>query len=319
MQPPPTTEQLLAPILENPDLTPKTKTNYRNNCRMLETRAERPIYEVLQHPDTYAPLFRRWRPNPTSHKVDFVLILAIFKNNPALRQEFPDAHQGWLDAFKEVDARVVARYESNAPTERQRDGYVPFHEIIAARDRLPAGDIRRLLLGVYTHIRPLRADFCRIALYRGHVPRQGAEPNYILLNGRKGELVLNTYKTSKHHGAIRVELPPALMDDLLLSLEKEPRDWLFVNARHEPFKPAVFSAWAARTFERIFHRPLNLQLVRHSYISSLNFNELTVVEKKAIAADMGHDIRTQDEYRLIFTNEEQSCDCRCSPKRKPPA
>jgi len=52
--------------------------------------------------------------------------------------------------------------------------------------------------------------------------------------------------------------------------------------------------------KKLFNKPLTISLIRHSYINSLDFNKLSVIEKENIAKDMAHTVNTQDRYRLIF-------------------
>ena len=226
-------------------------------------------------------------------------ILGIFKYNKKLQTDYEKEYEKWLEAFKEADSTVNKRYETNAPTKRQVDGYVPYDKIIKARDEQPIGSIRRLLLGFYTYLKPMRLEYAKVALYKdkSKVPDE-PEANYIIL--KPGRLIITHFKTRKHHDSYDILLPKPLLEDLNTSLEKEPREWLFVNAKNEPFSPALYSSWTMRHFKAIFKKPLTVALIRHSFINTLDFNQLSISEKKEIALAMGHTVETQDRYRLIF-------------------
>lgn len=298
------TEGLLAGVLANEKISEITKRNYKDRVRVLERHTEKPVDYIILHPEKYISLIKKLYPNPTSTKAYLTLIISLFRHNP----DFKDSHKGlcekWSEAFKEADMKVTERYEANSPSERQAVGYVPYEKIIEERDKLPAGTVERLLLGFYTHLRPLRAEYCRIALYKNTVPDQ-AEPNYILIRKQNMKLVIAHFKTRKAYDALEINLPEPLVKDVALSLKESPRDWLFVNQKGEPFTQAAYSMWTARTFIKLFKKPLTVSLIRHSFINTLDFNKLTIAEKRAIAKDMAHNIETQDKYRLIF--DEKTC------------
>lgn len=127
-------------LLENilaADLSPKTKTNYESCARALSAKAEKNIAHIMVHPEIYIPLIRKWYEKDTTYKVSLSFIMGIFKYNKQLQIDHASAFEKWGAAFKSADGAVNDRYESNAPTERQLQGYVPYDQIIKARDELP--------------------------------------------------------------------------------------------------------------------------------------------------------------------------------------
>jgi hypothetical protein len=307
---------LLAAIDSNADLSPVTKRNYHDRIRAISNRAdEKDLLKIILSPDKYIPLMRKWYPLATSHKIHYTAILSLFRYNPEFKEKNKAVHEKWVKAFREADDAVNERYETNKPTDRQVEGYVPYEKLIEVRDSLPAGHIHRLLLDMYTLIKPMRCEYARVAIYRGKVPDK-PDPNYINIHGKKANLVLTHFKTRKHHDAYDIELPKELVADLLKSLEDQPREWLFVNTRNEPYTPTIYTQWTSRVFLKLFKKPLTVSLIRHSYINTIDFNTLSIKEKKEIATSMGHTVETQDRYRLLFTDKQQDCDCKCEAKEK---
>jgi hypothetical protein len=306
-----TESALFKPIQENAELSDVSKRNYRNLLNALQNKADDVAVDVIiLDPKKYVPMLKKWYPKPASLKSSFVALLALFRYNPSFKEKHAKVYDAWKKAFEDAKAAVEQRYEENAPSERQEEGYVPYEEIVRVRDSLPVGSVDRLLLDMYTHLKPMRCEYARIALYRGKV---GAEPNYILLRGKQhGTLVIQQYKTKNTHGKQEFDLPPEIMTDLHKSLEEYPREWLFVNTKHEPYSRNLYVQWTMRVFQKLFGKPLSVALIRHSYINTLDFNTLTIKDKKAIATSMGHEISTQDRYRLIFTDKEAKCDCECT-------
>jgi hypothetical protein len=294
---------LMSAIEDNKDLSEVTKKNYRERLAILCKRAgDKPLIEIVLQPTKYAPLFRRWHPPATSHKVSFTAILALFRYNPDLKEKNASAHEKWTAAFRDVDTKINERYETNKPTNKQIEGYVPFDEIIAKRDSLPQGHIHRLLLGMYTHIPPMRCEYARVAIYKDRLPSHPDE-NYILITsgGKKARLIIRHFKTRKFHDAMDKELPTPLVKDLSKSLEDEPRYWLFFDEKNQvPYTPVKFTQWTISVFKKLFDKPLTVSLIRHSFVNTIDMSKISIKEKKEIAEAMAHTVETQDRYRLLF-------------------
>jgi hypothetical protein len=101
------------------------------------------------------------------------------------------------------------------------------------------------------------------------------------------------------------------MTDLLKSLESHDRKWLFVNTRGEPYTHLRYTEWTICVFKRLFGRPLTVALIRHSFINEIDFNNISIKEKKEIAESMGHTMETQDRYRLLFDKKDAAYAKQC--------
>lgn len=295
---------LLAAISGSDKLSDVSKKNYLEKLKHLSERCESPLAKMVTSPGTTIPKMKGWfGSKATTLKSYYVAVLAVFRYNPRYACRYKSAHEAWRAAFAETEEMVTARYETNMPTEKQIDGYVEWKDIITKRDSLVTGSRERLLLSMYTYIRPLRADFGKMAIVskRDDTDNKG---NRLELNGRDSRMVVSEYKTAKHYDEIVIDpLPAPLRTEIEASLKVSPRSWLFC-ADQKSDRPFVsnrtFAKWARLVLRRLFDRPVTLQLLRHSYINSLDFNTLSVAEKKEIAAEMGHDVATQDRYRLFF-------------------
>lgn len=286
--------------IDKAELSDVTKKNYRDRLRAMSGKAEDvDIMDIVMKPTVYIPLIKKWYPIVTSHKIHYTAILALFRYNPDFKEKNIKIHEKWVAAFKEADDKVNERYELNEPTKRQIEGYVPYEDVVKKRDSLPIGDINRLLLDMYTHLTPMRCEYARVALYHGSVPSK-PESNYIFLSPKKSRLIITDFKTKKHHDSFDIELPQEILVDLHKSLKDTPRDWLFINSKGEPFTRTCFTQWTSRVFLALFKKTFTVSLLRHSYINTLDFNTLSIKDKKLIADSMGHTVGTQDRYRLIF-------------------
>lgn len=296
---------LLAVFEKNCNLSANTCAAYKTSATTLMKQFEtNDLYQLLKDADkTISWILRKYGASDASKKNMMAAMLAIFKHNKGLDAELAKAHTKWRAAYEELSDKIDERYKENRPSDKQNEGYVPFEDIVAKRDSLPRGSMDRLLLAMYTYIRPLRGDFNKVRIYTTRtVPRQ-PEMNYIHMPAKI--LVLNEYKTARHNGEYRRDLPPALITEIKDSLSKRPRDYLFVKlADGTPYELAnSYVRYANNTLKRLFGCALTLSLIRHSFISSLDFNTLSIAEKEEIAEDMAHTVGMQDKYRFIFDHQ----------------
>ena len=288
------------------ELSDNSKENYRMRAQTLEKRSGKTLINIATNPDIYIPEIQAWYPNNTSRKAYMSFILSLFRYNPDFMCDNRKFYEKWSNAFNDTHRQVMDRYETNKPTERQVEGYVKYTDIIKKRDELEEGSIERLLLGFYTHLRPLRCDFGMVKIYKEKLPTEKErESNYIHINSDKATLHLETYKTSKTYGNYEIELPEPLLKDLKLSLKNKDREWLFVDSNNKAQTRNTYCSWTLRVFKKLFNKPLSVSLIRHSYINELNMNDLSIKEKKEIAEQMHHNVQTQDLYRLIFKDKKE--------------
>lgn len=283
------------------ELSEISKKNYQMRAHTLEKKTGKPLQYIVLHPEEYIAELTKFYPKNTSRKAHLSFILALFRYNPDFTCDHRKAYDAWSAAFQETHKSVIDRYETNEPTERQEEGYVPYEEIIQKRDELPVGSVERLFLGFYTHLKPMRCDYGSVRIYRDKVPSEkDREPNYVLLRADRAELHLGQYKTSKTYGNHEIELPKPLVEDLRKSLETMDREWLFVDSQGKPQSRNTYCSWTLRVLKKLFKKPLTVSLIRHSFINQLDMSKLTIKQKKEIAQEMGHNVQTQDVYRLIF-------------------
>lgn len=285
--------------ISNADLSPITKKTYLERLRYLLQNTNTDLYEILTHPAKYLEWIKNHSSSLQTQKSYISSILAIFKHTtPSLKEKEQVHYYAWYSEFKRIHDEIDNRYKQNEPSLKQRKAYVPFPEIIAKRDTLKKGSKEKLLLSLYTYIPPLRSDYNKVYIYHS-IKDKYEHDNYVLLTDNP-VLVLNEFKTKKNKEKFEKPIPIELVNELKASLEKYPRDWVFVDRSGEPYNSGSFTKWANRTFKILFDKPLTISLIRHSFINNLDFNRLTVQQKDEISSSMAHSTGTQDRYRLIF-------------------
>lgn len=286
--------------ISNAGLSPITIKTYKDRLNYITTNTRASLYNIISNPKKYILWIKNHSSSLQTQKSYISAILAIFKHTPKMKDTEKAHYHEWYGAFKTIHDKIEDRYKLNSPSDKQKEAYVPYKEIVEKRDTLKKGSKERLVLSMYTYLPPLRSDFNKVFIYKKEY-KTYEHDNYIILLDKKypSTLILNEFKTKKKDTYVRV-LPEKLVDEINESLKLYPRDWLFIDRSGGPYSSGSFTKWTNRTLKSLFNRALTISLIRHSFINNLDFNTLTVKEKEDIAKDMTHTVDTQDRYRLIF-------------------
>lgn len=284
--------------IKKADLSQVTKRTYLERLRYIIQETKTDLYEILTHPKEYLEWINSHSASLQTQKSYISAILAVFKHTPEMKKKEQKHYYEWYQGFKTVHEQIDKNYKLNEPSHKQKEAYVSFDEIVKKRNNLQQGSKERLLLSMYSYLPPLRSDFNEVYIYT-EKPNEITHSNYITLFDTP-QLVLNEYKTVRKKDIFKKELPKELIEEIKESLKQEPREWLFMDRGNKPYLVNSYNRWANRTLKKLFEKALTISLIRHSYINSLDFNKLTVLEKENIAKDMAHTVQTQDRYRLIF-------------------
>ena len=227
---------------------------------------------------------------------------------PAIAERFPRASDAYAALIRD-DADLndaQQRALSGRMSERETKSYLPWAEVCSVRDelerKLGPGDPDTLLLSMYVLMEPLRQDYGNIAIHNSEPDRNAARNANFIVAEREGmALVLRAYKTAKHYGEFRRQIPAQLVQLIRASLQRQPRSHLFVNARGEPYeKRNSFVQHTNRRLRAIFGgRPVTVNTLRHSFISSIDFNRRTPGELIATSRMMTHSLNMQQMYRRL--------------------
>lgn len=200
----------------------------------------------------------------------------------------------WKDIKKMNWEPIQQRYDENRPSERQKEQIMPFEDILKIREGLEKGSVERLLLSFYSLMEPNRADYFATELVKAG--QESKEENYII--GGK-DLVIKDFKTKGRYVKLENTLPEEVQEELRASLEKQPRNYLFVRSDNTPYPDKKqFSSWACRTLSRALKHPMTLITMRHLYIKH-QIEIKTPKELTEMARKMGHTRSIQRAYEWI--------------------
>ena len=182
-----------------------------------------------------------------------------------------------------------------SPTQAQKGGSeLKFTDIEKIRNELVDGSIDKLLLSFYTYIPPVRSDFFATQLVS--IGEKASNSNYIEYDDDTSYMVITDFKTNYIYEQIEYELPAELHNELIMSVKKMPRKFLFINKFGNCFTRKTFSDWASKRLSALFQKQFTLTMFRHIYISNLDIN--TSAERLLdISRKMGHSITQHFLYR----------------------
>lgn len=229
-------------------------------------------------------------------------ILALFNHTPIIISQLPpgiDYQTSWQGLMVKNSESIRERRLENRPTvaqEKKEGSSLTFVQVCNIRDALPATSIDKLLLGFYTYIPCVRADFFATQIIREK--EAPFYPNFIVLSEEGASLTLTDFKSkSKYKKIEHPSLPKELVILLTMSLRERPRKFLFVDDVGDPFTRAGFSTWAARRLSKVLNvNKFTLVLLRHIYVSSLDMN-MPTKDLEKISSLMGHSLMTQRSYK----------------------
>jgi hypothetical protein len=213
-------------------------------------------------------------------------------------KQLAELKKEWCKIRSDNQKPIVQRRLELLPTENQlqKGGtYLKYDDILKKRDSLPSGSIEKLLISFYTYIPPVRADYYATEIIT--LKQKPTQPNYIRrISPTHSVMTLTDFKTKNRYTEITNVLPQELNDELVKSLEKSPRKYIFTNQTGQPFTRNAFTVWSKRILSRVFETEMTLIIIRHLFISSLDFT-MKPLELKKISDKMGHDLSTQRNYK----------------------
>jgi hypothetical protein len=126
------------------------------------------------------------------------------------------------------------------------------------------------------------------------------EQNYIVME--KKLLVVNAYKTRTAYGKFERHLPDDLMSVLATNCNEKRRKYLFQLHNDIPFSKPHFGGTVIHIFSKLFDgKHVGCCTLRHSFVSSIDFNSTPSWMIEKTAYNMCHSVQTHLRYRRILT------------------
>ena len=305
---------LLKRIKDTKFLKEKTKDEYVRRINDFCKYLEKDLSYVMKHPKWFVKKVREYTEenNYGIHTADKICscFMACFNYNQDFKEAEKDLFDQWVSETKTIKDEIDSKYESNAPTLKQKGAYISYDQLLEKRNKTKKGSQSRLLLFMYTEIPPVRNDYHLLKIYKSK-PHYDTG-NYVIIDEKNPMIILNDFKTDKTYEQIKIKIPDTLFDEIKESLKETPREYLFVSTRNKkPYEnDNTFSRWANRTLKSLFANNINLTTLRHIYISrrDLKLENKSGLERKEIAKIMGHSLEQQQRYLWHSWLEENKID-----------
>jgi hypothetical protein len=288
------------------DLATRSKTSHLERCRMLVKACDTPLDVILKNPEESYHKVREKYADAMTLNCILGSVLSIIKYNqgePAFRDDARIVTK-WRAIKSTLSQKLHDQSLDGKKTQKEQKGWVDWQDVLnRQRDlgREEFGSDRHLLLSLYCLIPPARLDYNDVLIMHKE-PAEELVRNYLVVHGPESmDVFLNNYKTAVKYGLYRKRLPVELCRIIHFSLQKVPRNYLITQKR-DPSKPmsnkSSYQKYVSNTMKSIFNnKPVTVNILRHSFISSLDYNANTPRDLIGYAKDMHHSIEQQMFYR----------------------
>ena len=301
------THPCVKPIQDTENLSAASKSQYlRQLQKVVDVTKASSIEHVILNPDGVLRTITMMQYSPSLKKSMVSSVCALFKYNESLRIKYPKEKEAWSTLLKNINRVEMDRVASAEPTPRETLNWVDWKTISAKERELAATEYasdRHMLLALYVLQEPVRSDYGNVHVCVDETPGRELDQkgeNYILLSSTPGGsyLVLNKYKTKSRYGRFYRTVNDELVRIIACNLGRLPREYLVIDTAGEPYtNSGSFNKYVNRTLHEIFGKRVTINLLRHSFISGLDFNTSTPKQLMDISRHMMHSIGMQQLYR----------------------
>ena len=295
----------------NTSLAPSSRSLFSKKLKQFATfmpDGKQTIQFVVDNPEKAAKALKAQTAiaqTEANRHLFYSAVVAYLKHTDDGKRRSEPLKQRWETLQKEN--WEVRRQQSldNEPLQAQQTvaNTLTWQDVVKRREELPRGSIERLLLSLYTHLPPVRADYYAVKINPNPIPATMTKTNYIIVGptAATSTMVLRDFKTSGKYKEIKSALPQGLYDDIQASLKEATRRYLFTMPTDptRPYDRGAFSKWANKVLTATFQVPMTLTTLRHLYVSTLDFNKTKASELERIGNSMGHSIAMQKGYQWI--------------------
>ena len=304
---------VLRDIESSDSIAESTKRLYTFNLKkLMDVTENENLCKIIQNPTKVAAFLDVQDLTISAKKSMVTAVLSALKHTASMNISFgggKDLISEWKEYLRKIQDKIDQQRMSGKKTDTEVDKWVDWSEVLKKEKKLRKREYaseNHLTLAIYTYIEPLRSDFGDVRIFIDET--EPYDRNYIFIDTNRPEnsfLNLSEYKTSKKYGNKRISLPTQLVQIISSSLQSNPRRYLFEDTTGEPYtKRNSFTQRINRTLNSIFGRRVTVNILRHSRISSIEFDKTTPIQLHNIASGMGHSIGMQQVYRRIELNTQ---------------
>lgn len=221
-------------------------------------------------------------------------ISSILKRIPMYTYIYDNIYKQLNDLIAKEKQRQIIDSE-NKLTEKEKSKFVDWDTILSIEDNIQDPE-DKLLFYLYTQIPPRRIDdYSHIILINDEEQDDNKQNFVIVKSGSVSKIILNHYKTFPTYGKyIMTDIPKKLNNAIINHIQNNKitnNDFIFKTGRNN------FSKKVSSLFKKYLDIPINVNILRHSFITHILKKNLSTKKKQLIANQMGHNMMMQDLYR----------------------
>lgn len=298
----------LHPYLANlykSDLAERSKSTHLERCRMLIRSCNKPLDIILKNPQESYQHMRTKYSDASTLNCMLGTVLSIMKHNKGEPSFADDSRvvKEWRDIKRTIKQQLHDKSLDGNKSLREEKGWINWNDVLTKEQELAgtqyASD-NHLLLALYCLIPPGRLDYNEVEIMYKEPPEE-RDTNYLVITGPETmHIFLNQYKTAKKYGMYRKELPVPLCRIIHESLKKKPRKYLITQVRNVNLpmsNKSTYQKYVSACMKKLFKKPVTVNILRHSFISSIDYNSKTPRDLVGFARDMRHSLEQQVFYR----------------------
>lgn len=291
------------------------KQYVRQLVKWLSISSATTIDDVVKNPVEMFKILDKKTFSDHAKKLMIASVCSLLRHSSAYSGKYCEYKEIWSAKLRKMNEVQFDRMSTMEATPREIANWVDWDDVLKRERELAKyefGSDRHLILAMYSLIDPVRADYgdVRVAIDK-HVAKRYDDNkyNHVYLTSKPGKsfLVLHVYKTSKAYGRFARYIPDELARIIAKNMENDPREWLIVDTRGHPYeKRNSFTKYVNRVLEELFEKKFTIRLLRHSRISSVDYNESTPKELFRLSKNMQHSTVMQQLYRRKIPQPETS-------------
>jgi hypothetical protein len=284
-----------------------TKKNYANAMKRLEKAGL-----VATDYDGVCGWVNGQELSLNSKKMYYVALADYFKtDDPVLADRYKEQYVGMTSV-------LVAKSKEQKLTDAEREKYLPYERIqevfydawLSPHESLED----KMLVGFYTRMPPVRADYSRLRVYYNTRPDTSENHIQIWGDGKHHlhscsvEVFIGQHKTASSAGTLK-RIVPGEVKHMLFEYLRAYSAMAGVSlptymSREEPiylfdFAPAEITTRLQRVFLRYTGKAVSVNIIRHSYITKQMEGRPPLAQLEAEAGEMGHSVATHETYRRL--------------------
>lgn len=315
-------ERKFRAIQERENLNDKTIQGYIDKIKHLSQILKEPnIEKFIKDCDPVVKAIENYKSERVpdgwavnTKKIYYIAINSVLKYNFV---QVTDHCRQKYDKYMMDTAQVsLTASKKNKAPKKVKDNNLTWKNILEVFEKLKKeeyGSTDHLFVAMYVLLRPRRLDEYRnigVFTHRQTVNEKDT-PNYIKINENKREAVLHItkYKTSKTLGPFVKKLPQELVDIIIANLSSRrqhnvPAKTLIATDAGRPYAEGTFGKVLGAIFKKHLGVTIGVILLRRLYLTSLDYNKLSFEQREQYGFEMGHDISTQEKYRMLIDGIE---------------